>query len=170
MANRRQKQFLKLYEPVHERFERFCRARAYGGMDFKDLMNESLLKAYENFHNLRTKEAFLAYLIGISIRVLAQNHRKRKEVSSNDHQFNRVYCSNIETSTDYQLLLNLLNELPENQREALVLFEITGFSLKEIAKIQGVSLDAVKQRIKRGRDKMRNIMSYESNLKTGTEL
>jgi len=41
------------------------------------------------------------------------------------------------------------------QREAIVLFELDGYSLEEIATIQGVTLSAVKTRLARGREKLR---------------
>ena len=59
---KKQKEFLALYEPIHMDFERFFRARVYGDMEFRDLMNETLLKAFEKFDELRSKKAFLSYL------------------------------------------------------------------------------------------------------------
>lgn len=59
--------FLKLYEPVHESFARFCQARAYGVMEPEDLISETVLKALENFTSLRNPEAFLSYLFTIAI-------------------------------------------------------------------------------------------------------
>ncbi len=79
MSDTKQNQFLTLYEPVHERFERFCRARVYGDLDYRDLINESLLVAYDKLEALRSKEAFLSFLIGISVRILSNNHQKKKE-------------------------------------------------------------------------------------------
>jgi RNA polymerase sigma-70 factor (ECF subfamily) len=32
---------MEYYEPVHARFERFCKAKAYGRLDFKDLMHDA---------------------------------------------------------------------------------------------------------------------------------
>jgi RNA polymerase sigma-70 factor (ECF subfamily) len=61
----KQEEFLSLYKPVHERFERFCRARVYGKMDFHDLINETLLVAYEKMERLKSKDAFIYFLFGI---------------------------------------------------------------------------------------------------------
>jgi len=57
--------------------------------------------------------------------------------------------------------------LPEAQREALILFEISGFSIKEVAGLQAASISAVKQRLKRGREKLTEILTFESEYKTG---
>ena len=41
------------------------------------------------------------------------------------------------------LLHEALSRLPENQREAIVLFEISGFSIAEIADLQHAGISAV---------------------------
>ena len=113
--------FLRLYEPVHESFARFCHARAFGLMEAEDLISESILCALEQFHQLKEEKAFLSYLFSIATNLL-----------------NKV-------------LYKALNTLPTNQKEALILFEISGFSIKEVCEIQKSSESAVKQRLKRGR-------------------
>lgn len=166
MAKKKQDKFLTLYEPVHERFERFCRARVYGNLEYRDLMNETLLVAYEKFDSLRSEEAFLSYLFGISVRILSNHNQKKKEqLTENEKQFNSAFAhaSNLDVHFLYEAMAHLSND----QRECLILFEITGFSIKEIAEIQNVSQDAVKQRLKRGRDRLKEILTFESSFKTG---
>ena len=48
-----------------------------------------------------------------------------------------------------------LEILPAVQREAVVLFDIDGYSLEEVAAMQDVSLSAVKSRLARGRARLR---------------
>ena len=161
--NKKQGNFLKLYEPIHDRFERFCRARVYGDMDFKDLMNETLLKAYQKFDDLRSKEAFLSFLFSISVRILANNKRKRKE-DSDKFEACTINLSDVnastDTSTDVYFLHKALAKLSEDQRESIILFEISGFSIKEIAKIQNTSESSVKQRLRRGRIRLKEILTF----------
>jgi RNA polymerase sigma-70 factor (ECF subfamily) len=73
-----------------------------------------------------------------------------------------VTDSDPQTLTDIQLLYKLLKQLPDEQQECILLFEISGFSLKEIAIIQSVSEGAVKQRLRRGREKLGELMNYVS--------
>ncbi|XOV66166.1 MAG: RNA polymerase sigma factor [Fluviicola sp.] len=171
MSDNKQEEFLTLYEPVHERFERFCRARVYGNMDYRDLLNESLLVAYDKLDTLRSKEAFLSFLIGISVRILSNNHQKKKEerwsvATEKDKQDFTIGVSD----PDVHFLYEGLSHLKEEQRECLILFEISGFSIKEIAVIQNASESAIKQRLKRGRDKLKDILTFESSHKTGKAL
>ena len=39
----KQERFMQVYEPVHERFERYCKSRVYGEFHFKDIMHDTLL-------------------------------------------------------------------------------------------------------------------------------
>ncbi len=166
----KQEEFLALYEPVHERFERFCRARVYGNMEYRDLMNESLLVAFSKYDTLRSKEAFLSFLFGISVRILSNQHQKKKELHLTGDEDQRTHSGNVGTDPDIHFLHEALALLNDAQRECLILFEISGFNIKEIAEIQGVSENAVKQRLKRGRDRLKQILTFESKHKTGTAL
>ena len=162
MSKQKQKEFLELYQPVHERFERFCRARVYGDMEYTDLINETLLRAYQKFDTLKSKEAFLSFLFSISVRVLANTNRKKKEEHTFDDEANRVtdVNSNTEKDAEVYLLYEALAKLSEDQRESIILFEISGFSIKEIAKIQNTSESSVKQRLRRGRLRLREILTF----------
>jgi RNA polymerase sigma-70 factor (ECF subfamily) len=163
-----QKYFLKLYEPVHDRFERFCRARVYGNMEYKDLMNESLLVAFQKVDTLKDESAFLSFLIGISVRLLANNHKKKKEdfLPSNAHLEVMDLNAQTDARSDVYFLYQALALLPVEQKECIILFEISGFSIKEIMQIQDVSESAVKQRLRRGRIRLKEILTFESEHKT----
>lgn len=168
MTSKKQKDFLKLYEPIHERFERFCRVRVYGKMDFQDLMNETLLVAYEKWNSLKSKDAFLYFLFGICIRILSNQSKKKRELELHGNNWGESMCDpnvNPEEKTDLHLLYVALEKLPDQQRESIILFEISGFSIKEISAMHNASESAVKQRLKRGREKLTEIMTYESSLK-----
>lgn len=154
-----QEQFIALYSKVHDAFERFCRARAYGSMEYKDLMNESLLIAFQKFEQLRHPEAFFSFLCGISIRIM-RNHLQKKKASYLDEKTLEQYQYTVQNGEqlDVELLYKALELLPEEQREALILFEISGFSIREISELQHASEAAVKQRLKRGRDKLAELL------------
>jgi RNA polymerase sigma-70 factor (ECF subfamily) len=170
MVKAKQEHFLSLYEPIHDRFERFCRARVYGNMEYQDLMNDTLLIAFQKFETLKSDKAFLSFLFGISVRILANNNKKKKEVGLIEvDQIFSLPDLNNDSSKDAEVhfLYQALAKLNDEQRESIILFEISGFSIKEISEIQSVSESAVKQRLKRGREQLLSILNFESTLKTG---
>ncbi|WP_343604752.1 RNA polymerase sigma factor [Fluviicola sp.] len=167
MAATKKKHFMELYEPIHVRFEKFCKARAYGNFHFKDLMHDALLIAYERFDALKNDGAFLHFLFGITIRLLANENRKKSTERLADNQ--QAYNYSVESDrTDRQLEINQLYEaisqLPDIQKESIILFEISGFSIREIAELQESSEDAVKQRLVRSRKKLLELMSEKQEV------
>lgn len=71
-----------------------------------------------------------------------------------------------------QILIGALSQIEKKERTALLLFEIGGFSIKEITKIQNeMSESTVKSRLSRTRKKLEEFMvslekSSDSNLKS----
>ncbi len=161
---------MALYGPIHARFERFCKARVYGEMDFKDLMQETVLVAFEKFENIQNKDAFLYFLFGTSIRILSNAKRKMSEESWNEtHNQNGSTLNTAEKQLEISDLYKGLSKLPEAQREALILYEISGFSVKEVAEIQDTGESAVKQRLARGRQALAELLSDEPKIEMKKE-
>ena len=151
----KKEEFMNYFEPVHARFERFCKARVYGEMDFRDLMQETVKIAFEKFDTLKDKNTFLHFLFGISIRILANSNRKKSEERWSDEHLNAQQTLNTaERKMEIDDLYKALQLLPEAQREAIILFEISGFSIKEIAELQNSGESAVKQRLLRARQQL----------------
>ena len=171
MYNYEQKTTCLFHETLRARFERFCRARVYGRMEYKDLMNETLLVAYQKLDTLKSEASFLSFLFSISVRILANDKRKKKEELEVSDEVLRAFPdinANSDIDTDVTFLHQALNCLPEVQKEAIILFEIAGFNLKEITEIQEASLSAVKQRLKRGREKLTEILTQVQDYKNST--
>lgn len=158
----KQERFMQVYEPVHERFERYCKTRAYGEFPFKDIMHDTLVVAFEKFDELKSKEAFLHFLFGTATRILA-NHRKKKRPEFVDQLKGKYeYAHNENDSIEQQFEINdlykCLQELDQVTSECIILFEISGFSIKEIMGIQNSSEAAVKKRLSRGRMQLLALM------------
>ncbi len=162
MKSSKEKAFMQLYEPVHDRFERYCKSRVYGEMDFKDLMHDTIIIAYSKFEELKDPSVFLSFLFGVSRRILSNSSRKKS--TENWSSNNEVYqVPSLDDQTESKLEVSLLNEalskLPEDQKETIILFEISGFSIKEIAELHEIGESAVKQRLVRGRKKLSELLT-----------
>ena len=126
---------MRLYEPLHDLFARFCQASLGNNTYAKDLISETILVAYENLHTLRQPDAFLYFLFGIASRLIKKKARRGKFWGLfKEHESMQVRDPNLsaEAAADIEILYRALNRLPEAQKQALILFEIAGFTLKEI--------------------------------------
>lgn len=158
---------MRLYKPIHEEFERFCRVRVYGEMEHGDLINETLVVAYQNFHKVKKKDKLLSFLIGSAIKILANSNKKKKAETGivDINQSNLTAPNQTEERVEVRLLYEAIAKLPEEQRESIILFEITGYSIKEIAKLHKVGESAVKQRLRRARIKLQELLIVQSSHK-----
>ncbi len=159
----KQERFMQVYEPVHERFERYCKTRAYGEFHFKDIMHDTLLVAYEKFENINSKEAFLHFLFGTAVSILSNQRKKNRpeyvENYTTKHEYISAYVPEIEKQLEIKNLYAQLGKLDQVTSECIILFEISGFSIKEIMTILNLGESAVKQRLSRGRKQLIEMMN-----------
>jgi len=157
----RWRQLLELLTPVHEQAAATARRLTRSEPDADDLLQASLLRAFEKLHTLRDPDRFRGWFYAVLLSV----HHTRNRWS-----FWRRFLPLDETDMEppgedgvlqqegrvrAERLKRALARLPAPQREAIVLFELEGFSIEEIATMQGVSISAVKSRLSRGRQRLR---------------
>lgn len=53
----------------------------------------------------------------------------------------------------------MVQQLPENYREAIILSELRGLALKEVARMLGISLSGAKSRVQRGRALLKKMLA-----------
>ncbi len=162
MNEPKQAAFMKAFNPCRDTFYRYCQALAYGKMNAEDLMQDVLLSAYERYENIRKKDQLLHYLIRAArFRSISlwRKSRFRAEMLDQHQEKLQARGASPEILPDIELLYRKLDQLPEKQKDALIMFEITGLSMKEIAEIQNSNEGAIKTKISRGRQKLRKMMS-----------
>jgi len=162
--NKIKEEFLEYYLKYNDSLTKFVKAMTRNSSDTKDIISETVLLALENFHKLRNKQTFLSYVFTIAKRIYIKRKWKKKIFSYIEESDNFEYSSNSsspEVDTDIKFLYEALAKLPEKMRESIILFEISGFSLNEIQEIQGGTLSGVKSRIKRAREKLKEILTSE---------
>lgn len=165
MSKTKQQDFLTAYQSCHEPLLRYCSALAHGKMDCEDLIQDVLLAAYSHFDKIENKDQLLHYLIRAARNRSVSTFRKQKyKATLLEKHTERLVAQEVSADTilEIQLLYNTLDQLPEKQKDALILFEINGFSMKEIAVIQGKSEGAVKTNISRGRQKLKELLTAKN--------
>ena len=171
-----------LLGPIHRdalaTARRLCRSPADGD----DLYQESVLRAFEKLHTLRDESRFRAWFYATMLSRHRSRHRRlfwKRQVPL-DQAFaggrEPVGEDGTRWSAEIQSArraTEALAALDAVQREVIVLFEIDGHSIREIADMQGVSPSAVKTRLARGRRKLRGFYErrgWASGVAPGHEL
>jgi RNA polymerase sigma-70 factor, ECF subfamily len=159
----RRKRFDALYASYDRRVFAYC-IYVVGDQDLaNDVYQEVFIKAYQALHTLReeAKEAHWLFRIARNECLNAMKSRQRSEKRhiSLDHAPEAGMHSDGMAARDaHEHLRRAINKLPTEYREALLLAEFEGFSLREIADITGASLSNVKVRIHRAKQKLHTLL------------
>jgi RNA polymerase sigma-70 factor, ECF subfamily len=165
----------RLIEPVHDRALGFARCLCRSRTDGDDLYQEALVRALTKLDALREDAAFRPWLYRIIVSVHRNRSRRafwRRWLPLVDHAHGDVDAAPAMLdyrSTDWSpdaasatlRARAALARLSAREREAIVLFEIEGWQVDEIAALSGESASAVKSRLARGRERLRAY--YESH-------
>ena len=161
---RRWVRLTRLLEPVHgpalATARRLCRTAADG----EDLYADTVLHAFDKLHALRDESRFKGWFFA----TMLSRHRSRSRLKfwRRFVPFDEAFPAGTEPtgedgahwSDDARRAARVaaaLASLPAVHREAIVLFELDGYSIEEIAALQRATIPAVKSRLGRGRERLR---------------
>ncbi|HUJ57794.1 MAG TPA: RNA polymerase sigma factor [Kofleriaceae bacterium] len=167
----RGERFRRLIEPIHDRVRAFARCLCRSRADGDDLFQEASLRAFTRLDGLRDDAAFRTWLYRVVISVHRNRCRRafwRNLIPFGDRgelgdpsraaasgELYRQAQWSPDAADATRRARAALAILPAAQREAIVLFEIDGWKVEEIAALHQVSASAVKSRLARGRDRLR---------------
>lgn len=164
MNNNPHEEFLRYYKPVHSAFVRYCSSHAFGIIETDDLVQDAVLATMKSFHSIREKEKLLAFMISVANNIVKSRLRRKKfDVKISEAQLKNIEScvTNPDMALDIRYLYTALNKLELQEKEAVILFEISGFSMREIAEIQHSTEGATRVRIYRARHKLREALTEE---------
>lgn len=166
-------QFTELLKPHYNDALKYSRAlcATWSADDAEDVLQQSFLKALENFTSLKDTAKFRSWFFKIITTTFYSSIRRhfwKKFLPLDD---NNNFAEDIPDvydraeQTESRIILNkALSRLSKKERAAILLFEIADFSIEEITAIQNEnSLSAVKSRLSRARIKLKKFITEQEN-------
>lgn len=123
--------------------------------DTADAVQEALLKAYENLPSLREERYFRSWLVWILLNECYRIQRHQKKILAYEEYMDQ---EEAEQAASYSELYQAILLLPREQRVAVSLFYIDGFSIEGISRITGTRKSTVKTRLYRARTRLRELL------------
>lgn len=134
--------------------------------DANDIAQEAFVKAYRSIGNFRGESSFYTWLYRIVVNTaktfLESNNKHRYNLDVDAPEFESQDSHGVLTTHDspdkliesdelQKVIFKALQELPEDQRQALSLREIEGMSYEDIALAMQIPIGTVRSRIFRAR-------------------
>lgn len=149
----------------------FARSFANDPARADDLVQETLVKAWNSRDSFTPGTNFRAWLFTILRNVYFSQHRKlKREVDDPDDQYQHSLAVQPEQYghldlADFRAALGLL---PSDQREALILVGAEGFSYEEAAEICGCAVGTIKSRVNRARNRLTELLGDDEQKSEAT--
>jgi len=121
----------------------------------KDLAQDTFIQAYKGILKTHAELSFKAWLYRIATNNALQHHRHKKLLSFIPFTLKEKNITAAKHQHDFPgesaAIKEALYEIPEDQRTCVVLHFVEGFKYREIAETLGISEEAVRKRVARGR-------------------
>lgn len=135
-----------------DKLYKICWSYVYNHDDIEDIIQNTILRAYENIGSLKESRYFETWFISILINECRQNLRNRKrEVLQEDIVLDGVFYDNYDFFQE-------INSIDDIYKEVVILKYISGYSQQEISKILNIPLGTVKSRIYRGLRDLKSLL------------
>ncbi|MGV8874440.1 MAG: RNA polymerase sigma factor SigM [Rhodococcus sp. (in: high G+C Gram-positive bacteria)] len=157
--------FATLIYRHHEHLWLTARRTSYTPEDASDALQEALLSAHRTAGSFRADAAVRSWLHKIVVNACLDRIRRNKarpsvplsENESHEPASPRDRISETETTI---LVRQALMTLPPDQRAAVVIVDMEGYSVADAAQLLGVPTGTVKSRCARGRLKLSTQLAY----------
>jgi RNA polymerase sigma-70 factor (ECF subfamily) len=135
----------------------FFLAQVRNRSEAEDLLQDFWLRIHKARATFRPGEPLMPWLYAIARRVRVDRYRKTK--GAREHEIlSEVLPEKASQEAPRQTtpkISEMLQSLPESQREVLLMLKVSGLSLEEVARATGVSIGSVKQKAHRAYESLR---------------
>jgi len=151
----------RLFAALRPKLHRYCARMTGSAADGEDVVQSALMKAVEALPRVPAIEQPEAWLFRIAHNAALDflRSRGRREILFQDADLEAIDDSTdpVEDRQAVAVGLHRLMALPPAQRSAILLMDVLGYSLEEIASIIDSTVPAVKAALHRGRGSLRRL-------------
>jgi RNA polymerase sigma-70 factor (ECF subfamily) len=130
--------------------------------DADDLTQETFIRAYQYLWRYDTSKKFFTWLYTLALNLI-RNHFKKNKYNKSSEELSANLLADKNPSPETELIETqeisvYLLRLEDESRALLIMKFHQGLTFEEIAQITGKSLSAVKMRIYRGLEKLKELL------------
>ena len=137
----------QIYTDYYDKVLRYVRHHINSYDDAEDVVSDIFLKIYSKLDTFdESKASMSTWIYTITRNEVVDYYRKRRlDLSLDELPENTVADNNNNLDEMLEDLADLLQTLPEKQRDAVILFYVYGLSHKEISQRMDISYDSARK-------------------------
>jgi RNA polymerase sigma-70 factor, ECF subfamily len=160
----------ELIELLSPGLYRFFASQMGSRTDAEDMLQDAWLRIHRVRHTYRPGDPLLPWVYAIARRVRVDNFRHRQRLASHEIS-EKMECGRSAAlavpkgeTDELPSFDELVAPLPESQREVLTMLKVNGLSLEEVARATSSTTGAVKQKVHRAYERLRNVLHSSGQL------
>lgn len=161
-----EKEFNHMILPLTKNIYAYAQHMLSNPIDAADITQEVMVKLWNTRKELKGLKNPRAWVLKVTRNLCLDWIKKQKPMYGEEQlSQNEDYTSNplqeIETKDTVVLLRQLIDNLPKNQREVMILREIEELEFEEIEQLTGLTANHIRVLLSRGRSKVKEMMRDE---------
>ena len=155
--------FGEIYKLYFAKIYKYCKFNTNDEDEAQDICQETFVKAWKNikkFDSNRENWSIQAFLFTIARNLIIDKSRKKKDLHINEYleiETNENFYENIEKENNINIVKQALSKLEEIERQIIILRYFEEMDTKQIANILGIKDGALRVRLHRTMEKMKQI-------------
>ncbi|QSZ27116.1 RNA polymerase sigma factor [Aceticella autotrophica] len=152
--------FLEFYEKNFDDVYRYVYFKIGNKWDTDDIVSEIFKKAYEKYKSIKSNPR--SWLFSIAKNTITDHYRKNKNVTLEDNisyfSYHDIFENKFEKEAEIDCLKKSIYSLPKEEIEIINLKYFAGMTHREISQIIQKTEDAVKMKVFRIIQKLKNLV------------
>ena len=173
IQNGEMSEFSTLFQETHNKTYFLALNMINNEEDALDITQETYVQAFTQIQTLKDPRAVMSWLNTITRNLCYSFLRKKKPLlCRDDNEYDKIFIkpdeneefcpeSAVEKSEVRKILLSLLDKLPENQKEIILLADYQQLSMAAISDMLCISESAAKSRLHRAHKKLRELVEQK---------
>jgi len=150
----------KIWEDFHTKLNIFILKRVPDDQTAEDILQDVFLKIHTRIDTLRNTDKLQAWIYQIARNAITDYYRTHKPIAEAPEEISMPEpLLNEDVIQELAPCIRaMIDSLPADSRQALILTEYEDLSQKELAERLGISFSGAKSRVQRAREKLKTML------------
>ncbi len=164
-----QQQIELLWNKIHSKLEGYISKNVKNRDDVNDIIQNTFIKVKNNIHSLKNPTKADKWIFQIARNSMNDYFRKNQKKNEIQNKYEEPSCEpNVFEEEDISIKIQtqeiseyadfILKELPEKYKQAVLMADIDGLSMREVAENLNLSISGAKSRVQRGRKLIKELI------------